>query len=351
LDNLNNFIEKIQSDERFKDFDEAAVKQAIVLKIFSLLGWDPFNIDEIQPEYSLNKEKVDFALKNKESIKVFVSVKTDLSNFKKYIEILLGWSAQCNVQMAVFTNGLSWWFFLSSIEGSIDDKRFCTIETQEEKIEAINQKFSNFLLKENIISDSAIKLAEDIYNKRREEMLINEYLPKAWEKIMNEPDKWLVDIISQVTEDLCGYTPDKEKVKEFMRSEKKLRDEKSVILENTHPEKMNIKNQPNYKGMSVKSFKLKGEEHDVKSWQEIPLKVCDILLEKHKDSFESILYITLRGRVFFSRNEHEFLTSKEIAETGIYINTDLSKNVALALTHEILLLFGYNQSDLVINTE
>ena len=103
--------------------------------------------------------------------------------------------------------------------------------------------------------------------------------------------------------------------------------------------------------MSVKSFRFKDEEQSVKSWQEIPLKVCSILHERHKDSFESILYIILGGRDFFSRNAYQFITSKEIADTGIYINTNMSKSVALALTNEILSHFGYNKNDLIIDIE
>jgi predicted type IV restriction endonuclease len=141
LDNFINFLKKIQSDKRFKDFDEAAIKQAIVLKILSLLEWDPFNIDELQSEYMLKEDKIDFALKHKESLKVFVSVKKDSKNFKKNIEMLLGLSAQSDVKIAVFTNGSSWWFFLPLIEGSIDDKRFCTIDIQQQKLEDIDKNF------------------------------------------------------------------------------------------------------------------------------------------------------------------------------------------------------------------
>jgi len=46
---LVEFIKKIQSDDRFGAFDEAAIKQGIVLKILSLLDWDPFDVDEVQP--------------------------------------------------------------------------------------------------------------------------------------------------------------------------------------------------------------------------------------------------------------------------------------------------------------
>ena len=61
MQNLLEFIKKLRSDKRFTSFDEAATKQGIVLKILSLLEWDPFNIDEIQPEYAMGDKRVDFS--------------------------------------------------------------------------------------------------------------------------------------------------------------------------------------------------------------------------------------------------------------------------------------------------
>jgi predicted type IV restriction endonuclease len=72
---LVEFIKKIQSDERFGTFDEAAIKQGIVLKVLSLLDWDPFDVDEVQPEYEIQGSKVDFCLKKGKANKVFILVR------------------------------------------------------------------------------------------------------------------------------------------------------------------------------------------------------------------------------------------------------------------------------------
>ena len=58
--------------------------------------------------------------------------------------------------------------------------------------------------------NNAVKIAEDICTIRKKMLLINEHLPKAWQKIISEPERWLAGIISEVTEDLCGYKPDAE---------------------------------------------------------------------------------------------------------------------------------------------
>jgi len=56
-------------------YDETATKQALVLRILKSLGWDPFNIDEVYPGYSVGSKRVDYALKFNGRNKVFIEVK------------------------------------------------------------------------------------------------------------------------------------------------------------------------------------------------------------------------------------------------------------------------------------
>jgi len=190
----------------------------------------------------------------------------------------------------------------------------------------------------------------DIYNNRKKIMLINENLPKAWLKIMNEPEKWLVNIISEVTEDLCGYRPDGEAVEEFIISEVKTKAETSSSYGSKSSGEIRKNAQKDYKGKTVKSFTFMGEVYHVKSWKQMLLKICDIMFAKHKDSLESLLYITLRGRDCFSKDPHEFVNGQEISGTHIYVDLDLSVMSVVALCKEILLNFGHKESDFSIET-
>ena len=347
MDKLIQFLKELQTDKKFRDFDEASIKQAVILKILSLLGWDPFDFNDIQPEYSAKKQKIDFVLKHNDSPKVFLIVKKGLDNFKSHIETLLDSAEKSDIKIVIYTNGLSWWFFLPSAEGSIDDKRFWAIDTGKEKVDLIARRFNDFISKESITSGNAIKLAEEICDKRKEVMLINEHLPKAWEKVINEPEKYLIDVISGVTKELCGYKPNREKVVEFVKAEGRIRSKRPADIEITEPPKIsNEKPKNSFTGKTVKSFIFNGDEYSVKSWQELPWELCNSIIKSHKESFENVLYITIKGRDFFSTNPHQFIMNKEIQGTRIYINTDLSEAIAVALCNEILVLFGYEENDL-----
>jgi hypothetical protein len=351
MQDLIEFIKKMQSDNRIGSLEEAAIKQSIVLKILSLLGWDPFNIDEIEPDYRVGTGKIDFLLKSDKTNKVFLNVKKDLTNSQKLLEQLFQFATQKEIKIAIVTNGLLWNFFLPLMDGSPEERQFYAIEVQKGEAETIAQGFSDFLLKKNVISGNALKTAENLYLNRKKAMLVNEYLPKAWQKIINEPEKWLTNIISKATKDLCGYEPDPETVKEFMLSE--IKTKASVLKVQPPPIADKIKKimKKDIKGKSIKSFSFKGEKHDVHSWKAMVLKICEIMYNKHRDDFESILYISLEGRTCFSQNPHEFLECEKIAGTDIYLDLHLTVKDMLALCKEILLLFGYKEDELTIESK
>lgn len=69
-DQLMSFIESLKGNRRIISFDEAATKQAVVLKLLSLLSWDTFNIDEVTPEYSVGGRRIDYSLRINNANKV-----------------------------------------------------------------------------------------------------------------------------------------------------------------------------------------------------------------------------------------------------------------------------------------
>jgi hypothetical protein len=351
MQELIEFIKKIQSDNRLGSLEEAAIKQSIILKMLSLLGWDPFNIDEIEPDYRVGTGKIDFLLKSDKTNKIFLNVKKDLANSQKLQEQLFQLATQKDIKIAILTNGVIWNFFLPLMDGSPEEKKFHVMEINKEEADNIAQGFSDFLLRKNVISGNTLKTAESLYLNRKKAMLVNEYLPKAWQKIINEPEKWLANIISKATKDLCGYEPDPETVKEFVLSE--IKTKASMLKVQSPPIVDKIKKimRKDFKGKSIKSFSFKGEKHDVHSWKAMVLKICEIMYDKHRDEFESILYISLEGRTCFSENPHEFLECEKIAGTEIYLDLHLTIKDMLALCKEILLLFGYKEDELIIESE
>jgi hypothetical protein len=358
---ITEFIRKIQSDQRFVDYDEAAIKQAVILKILSLLGWDPFDVDEVQPEYETKGGKIDFSLRHNEKNKVFLLVKKGA--FPTHQEKFLNLAVQGKAEMAILTNGMKWWLFLPLPEGSGEEKRFHIIEMNEQAADEISEKLEDFLSKENITSGRALKAAEEIYQTRRRNLLIKEHLPRAWEKIINEPERWLMDLVAEATEELCGYRPDKETVEAFLAKEVRIKADMERMIrpepspsasppQSLQPEKAGPARVEDFTGKSIISFTLQGKRYEVKSWKAMFIKLCDLVLPKNKkDDLEVLFTLATPQREYFSKNPYEFLTGEKISGTNIYVDMNLSAGEVVELSHKMLMLFGRKETDLSIQVK
>lgn len=359
---LLDFLKEVQSDKRLTSFDEPALKQGVVLRILSFLGWDPFNIDEIHPEYRTESGKVDFSLMHDNSNRVFVAAKKVGVNLEKHQEELLSFSLKDGVVLAVLTNGINWWFSLPLVEGDWEEKRFETINVYEQDPDDTSQIFTDFLSKQNVISGKALKKAEAIYETRQSTVIIKETLPNAWNQIVGKPASWFVEKIAEETEKLCGRRPDKEMVKEFIASEIQLiasdleirtpvstpsRPLPSPPQQPTAPPPTNA----DYTGKSIDSFTFKKKRYDVGTWNMMLLKICEIILSAHKDRFEYLLTLTGPKRPYFSKTQQELLTSEKIAGSDIYVEVNIGAMGVVRLSYKIIKLFGYQDSDLTIEVK
>lgn len=213
---LNNFIENIKEDKKISLYDEAATKQGIILQLLSILNWNTFNVDEVSPEYSVKGKRVDFSLRVQKDNKVFIEVKRIGEELSNHQEQLLKYSFQEGVELAVLTNGITWWFYLPLQKGIWEQRRFYTIDIIQQETEEIVSKFIDFLSKENILSGLAIQNAEEVYKSYKKQTILKETLPEAWNKIMSDKDETFIELISETTEKLCGYKPSNEMVSGFI---------------------------------------------------------------------------------------------------------------------------------------
>jgi len=213
---LTTFIENLRIDKRIMSFDEAATKQAVILKLLSILEWDTFNIEEVRPEYSVGSKSVDYSLRIANSNKVFLEIKRIGENLEKHQEQLLNYSFQEGVKLATLTNGVTWWFYLPLYEGNWEQRRFYTIDIRQQESTEASIKFIDFLSKDNIATGKAIQNAETIYKSRKKQTKIKNALPDAWNKIIFEDNELMIDLLSETTEKICGYKPDSDVVKHFL---------------------------------------------------------------------------------------------------------------------------------------
>lgn len=354
IEQLTTFIENLKEDRRVVSFDEAATKQAIVLRLLSLLDWDTFNIDEITPEYSVGGTKVDYSIRVGNINKVFIEVKKIGEELEKHQEQLLNYSFKEGLKLANLTNGMTWWFYLPLHEGSWEQRRFYTIDILQQETEEIVSKFIDLLSKENIASGAAIQNAEAVYKSHKKQTILKDTLPKAWNKIISDADEALIELISESTEKHCGYKPNSEMVEHFISKNKD-----QLLISGVPPTRgapptiPKITRRPasistSYTGKSISSFYFKGSQYKVRFWKDLLIKLCDILNTIHGTEFDKVLSLRGRKRPYFSHNNNELWEPRRISNTDIFAETNLSANSIVKICFDVLAVFGYSSNDLKI---
>lgn len=147
---LLGFVQDLRGAQKTLGLDEAATKQALILRPLSMLGWDCFNIEEVTPEYGVESNRVDVALRITNKTKVFIEVKRTGEDLEGHQRQLLNYSFQEGVRLAILTHGLTWWFYLPLYEGSWEDRNFFSIDVLQQDPGEIVTHFENFLSRENI---------------------------------------------------------------------------------------------------------------------------------------------------------------------------------------------------------
>ena len=349
---LIKLIDSFKEDRRLYSFDEASTKQAVILRVLKVLGWDPFNVDEVYPEYSVGSKRVDYALRYNDKNKVFIEVKKVSENLEKYQEQLLSYSFQEGVKLAILTNGISWWFYLPLREGNWEQRKFYTIEVYDQPSSDIAKRFEEFLSRENVINDKAVENAESIYKNKQKQYIVRKTLPQAWEKIIAEPDEFLVELLVETTERMCGYKPNYEMVKQFLTNKSKelFKDTKEDMLTSVHTSQTLTKDVQSYAKKSIVAFIFQNKEYSVRSWKEMLLKIVNIMIDNHREKFNKVLELRGKKRPYFSKNPRELRKAERISNTDIYVETNLSANQIVKLSIDIIKTFGYKEEDLIIKT-
>ncbi len=216
-DRIFEFIKKLKFNPKISSFDEASTKQAIILPIIQLLGWNPFDIDEVTPEYTVENKKVDYSLRLNNTNEFFIEVKRPSEDLENHQDQLLDYSFRQGVELATLTNGITWWFYLPTQKGTWRDRKFYAIDIFQQDPEDIAYKFIDLLSIDNVKNGSALKNALSIYKGKQKSKVISQTIPEAWNKIITEPDSLLIELLIEVIERLCGYKPESEKIKEFIK--------------------------------------------------------------------------------------------------------------------------------------
>ena len=361
-----SFIDSVKSNRDVVSFDETTIKQTVVMKLLFMLGWDIFNVDEVSPNFPVGKSQVDYCLKIKDTNRVFINVKKANESLDNFQQELFEYASKVNVEYSILTNGILWWFYLTSDKKNFEQKKFCSLDFLSQNPNDIANQLKGFLGKDQLAKGEALESAEKLLKKKHQK-LIGETLPEAWTKVISEPHELIVNLLRDTTEKICGFAPEREAVVTFLsdrlynsepliltpleeKSQTVLKEDSKHVVRAESKEKTKPLTR-SYDGKSISSFSFKQKNFNIKSWDDLLLKLCEVLKNEDKQDIEKLLWHSVGKKYYFSRNADELRFAESIKGTEIFVQTHMSPNEMVRIAHSILSFYGYSQDDFSISTK
>ena len=352
--NLKDHILEIRKSIRSGLYtNEASVSRGIVMRILQSLNWPVFDTSIVHPEYPLQRLFVDYALchpPNKPAI--IVEVK-DIGKLEGADTKLFEYAFHAGATMAILTDGQEWHFYLPAARGSIQERRFYKLDLIERDSEEVLAQFNRYLEYENVCTGKAEKEARSDYENLSIQRGIENNLPIAWHKILEEKDSILIDLISEKVADLCGYKPEPDVVSAFIQ--KQVQAPFGISSPEIHKPRSLQKNDVS---LTQIGFAIEGKRNNARNAKEVLVEVIK-LLAKRDVNFLTRFAARKHGRSrrYIAQDRNELYPgrpdlsslSEEIC-TGWWVGTNYSKQnirIILELACEVAgLTFGKN---LIIN--
>ena len=157
--------------------NETAVRQGVVDRLLSALGWETFDTQIVFPEYSVDTGRVDYALCHPVGKPiVFIEVKR-VGNIEAAERQLFEYAFHEGVPILILTDGQKWRFFHPSGAGDYQDRLVWELDlivddseasaarldrnAKESELEAIKAWHITYLLKLKAVFTPEIELARE----------------------------------------------------------------------------------------------------------------------------------------------------------------------------------------------
>ena len=214
------------------------------------------------------------------------------------------------------------------------------------------------LSKEHIASGAAVRNAENLYKSRQKKNILREAIPRAWHKIINEPDDLFVDLLIETTEKLSGFRPDIADIEKFLKKTPGLispKTEPSLVSQRTGsaiaPRRKETTDATDFINKKVRSFTLFNETYNPRTWKELLVTVAEEMYRRHAQDFDKCLSLRGSKMAYFSLNANDLSQPVQIKDSKYFVETKLNSNSIAKRSRDLMALFGYEESDLIVVAE
>ena len=388
---IETFIKDLKSNKKLDTFDEASTKQAVVLRLFSFLGWDIFNVEEVYPDFSVNSHSVTYALRAKNVNKIFIEVKRVQEKLDNYQKSLLNFASSGNVDISILTNGVLWWFYLPKSAGNSQEKWFYSVDLLKQKEDTFVPQLIDLLSKNKVVKGQALKAAKAL-NQNKNQKIASNVIPEAWNKIISLPNMIFVELLRESTEKICGCRVEAKLIERFLEKhlDKWLVTNRPATTSAPPPKvievsktslnasdvsaprlnasdvsapklnasdvsapklKKTLKKPESYIDKEIKSYTFNGKTNPVRYWEDLLTGLCDYFAAIHSKDFEKVLWISGEDKTYFSRYSDQLRIPEKIKGSDIYVETKLGPDEIVKTSRSLLSEFGYDATELSITAK
>jgi predicted type IV restriction endonuclease len=189
--------------------NEEHVRLSLVCRLLFKIGWNIWDPEEVNTEFSTvpkeDKTKVDIALfvKDKKSSKsIFVEVKAvgkiTTSSLAEIERQVRDYNKNHTALFSIITDGRNWRLYYSQTGGEFHDKCFKVCDLLYDDLEDIEQTFSLFFSKENLINGHAEEQAGKYLQLTNKQKAIQDSLSQAKRLVQVSPYPSLPQAIVEI---------------------------------------------------------------------------------------------------------------------------------------------------------
>ena len=329
--------------------NEESAKFKIIAPILRSLGWDMFG-PQVLLEYSVGDKKaggrVDIALKGSRGVVALIEAKTPGADLSGHVSQVLGYAFHEGVDICALTTGLEWWLYLPREKGQPEERKFAVLNIIDDPVDGLAQDFEAFLSNHALeasdagVSD-AVSQAERVLKAQRERTLLSEKIPSIWQRMIEEADEELLDVISRRVYSEVNLRPDKEQVVAVLKGQP---------VTTTHVPKKSPKKAtpPVSSGPAGRptAMVLFGNRYPIKTHADGLVTLAEVLYERDQQAFSRLLELHGRKRKFVSRDPKQAYRPRQVGTSGYYLDINLSAETVWKRASLFLHHLGHEDSDL-----
>lgn len=367
---LREVLEQVRSDisaGHANGANEQEAKDWFITPILQALGWRGPGRVRLEHPAGRERVKMDFALQGPDRrIVAFVEAKVPGADLASHVGQVMTYAFHEGVDLCVLTTGVEWWLYLPREKGDPSARRFAELDVASDSLDLLAERLHSCLGYEEVIGGSAGARALLLLEERRNQERLLHELPRAWRRLLDEPNEALVEILRSAIHDAIGQTPTTDQVKEFLRARTAGQMPTSSASQNpraggrgrtatqsnqeslTRPQRSTGRTERRkQRPTRVTGFTLWGEHHHAVHQYDVLNGVAEAVWRRQGDNFSRVTAISS----YFSEGPYERHSKPMQIGTSNYFHEGAMSFTNMEATCERLLEgFGYHADDLTIET-